>query len=164
MKRPGFTRHLADSLTISRTVAALLMLAWPAYGIPFWVLYIWGGLSDMLDGPVARWTGSASQRGAFWDSLSDLAFLIACLIKLLPVIHLPVWIWIWTGAIAVLKMLHMAYGWIRHHRLMMPHTLWNRITGLFLFLLPILSLWIPMTIPAIVTCAVATIAAMQEYT
>ena len=156
-------KFIADSLTVSRGIAAFLMLVFPVFGSLFWFLYIWGGVSDILDGPIARGAGCASHRGEVLDSICDLMFLCACLFKLIPVIHLSWWMWIWTAVIALVKLIHIVLGWVRHHRLEMPHTFWNKATGLCLFLLPILTQWLPMYIPALVTLLLASYAAIQEW-
>ena len=44
----------------------------------------------------------SSEFGAKIDTVADLAFVTVSLIKILPVIHMPVWLWIWGGVIALL--------------------------------------------------------------
>lgn len=155
-------RHLANGLTLSRSLVSVMMIAFPVSTLPFWILYLWGGISDMLDGAVARLTGSASKSGAILDSVSDIVFFMVCLIKFLPYLHLPLWMWVWTGLIALLKITGITIGWMRHHRLLMPHTVWNKITGLLLFALPLLSLKFSLTIPALTTLIIASYAAVNE--
>ncbi len=55
----------------------------PALSPVFLIFYIIAGIADMADGAVARKTGTVSEFGSKLD---------VCLIKLLPVLHVPVWL------------------------------------------------------------------------
>lgn len=89
---------MANLITCCRILLSLLLLFFPALSPGFYGLYLAAGLSDMLDGYVARRTNSASPLGASLDSIADVVFLAVCLIKLLPVLSLPAWLWVWVGA------------------------------------------------------------------
>lgn len=54
----------------------------------------------MIDGTVARKTNTVSEFGSRLDTVADFIFMVVCLIKLLPILDVPVWLWIWTGVIA----------------------------------------------------------------
>lgn len=47
-------RLLPNILSVSRGIAGFAMLFFPVNGPWFWVLYCWGGISDMVDGALAR--------------------------------------------------------------------------------------------------------------
>ncbi|MCQ2157161.1 MAG: CDP-alcohol phosphatidyltransferase family protein [Bacteroidales bacterium] len=47
------------------------MLFSPVFSPWSWVLYCWGGISDMIDGALARKLNSANGTGAEIDSLAD---------------------------------------------------------------------------------------------
>ena len=66
------------------------LLAFPAFSLGFWALYLFCGRTDMADGPVTRRTGSANAFGARLDTAADAVFLAAALGKLLPVLAVPV--------------------------------------------------------------------------
>ena len=55
----------------------------------------------MIDGPVARKTGTTSKFGSRLDTLADIVFVAVCLIKLLPVLDVSFWINIWIAIIAL---------------------------------------------------------------
>ena len=69
----------------------------------FYAFYIAAGLSDMLDGFVARKTDTVSKLGASLDTIADFVFVAVCLIKLLPLLGLPAWLYGWIGTIALIK-------------------------------------------------------------
>lgn len=128
---------MANILTLSRIGLALLLLFSPALYLPFLGLYSIAGLMDMLDGYVARKTGTASEVGEKTDTVVDFVFTAVCLIKLLPIIDLPAFLLIWTGIIALIKLINIISGFVVRKKLVVLHTALNKLSGLLLFLLPL---------------------------
>ena len=153
---------MANLITSCRILLSLLLLFFPALSPGFYGLYIAAGLSDMLDGLVARRTNSASPLGARLDSLADLVFLAICLIKLLPVLALPVWLWVWVGLIALLRLVNILSGFVCRKKLVLLHTGANKLTGALLFLLPLSLGFLNISCTAVPLCALASFAAIQE--
>ena len=149
---------MANSLTICRIVLCVALLISDAFSPAFFLAYALAGLTDMLDGYVARKTNSASELGARLDSIADLVLVIVCLEKLLPVIDVPIWLW----AIALVKVVNVASGLVVERRLVMPHTLANKVAGFATFLVPLAIPLFGVVSPAIIACVVATFAAIQE--
>lgn len=153
---------MANLITSCRILLSLLLLFFPALSPGFYGLYLAAGLSDMLDGFVARRTNSASPLGAKLDSIADLLFLAVCLIKLLPVLTLPVWLWIWIGLIALLRLVNILSGFVCRKKLVLLHTGANKLTGALLFLLPLSLGFLNISCTAVPLCALASFAAIQE--
>ena len=153
---------MANAITIFRMAAGLVLLFCPAFSPVFYVFYIMAGLSDMLDGFAARKTNTASRFGARLDTIADYMFVIVCLIKLLPVIHIPIWLYVWIGIIALIKVINIISGFAVQKTFMAVHSTMNKATGLLLFLLPLTIPVFPLKYFAIVVCAAATYAAIQE--
>ena len=153
---------MANLITCCRIFFSLLLLFFPALSPGFYGLYLAAGLSDMLDGYVARRTNSASPLGARLDSMADLVFLAVCLIKLLPVLMLPVWLWVWVGLIALLRLVNVLSGFVCRKKLVLLHTRANKLTGALLFLLPLSLNFIQISCTAAILCAMASFAAIQE--
>ena len=116
----------------------------------------------MVDGTVARKTGAVTTFGARLDSVADFLFAAVSFGKLFPVIRLPAWIWVWVTAIAVVKLVNLARGFLRRKKIPSLHTMMNKVSGLCLFLLPLTVAFVELRHTAPVVCAVATIAAIQE--
>ena len=135
----------------------------------FFAVYIACGITDMIDGPVARRMGKASSQGARLDSAADFVFVVVCLAKILPVFALPVWAYLWIGGIALLKAASMVVGYRHEGSAALPHTKLNKATGLALFVLPLvfmlpagaLQVCVPVCIVGV--CVLATCAAIQEH-
>ena len=64
--------NVANTVTSMRMAASLFLLFLPLKSIWFLVIYTIAGLTDVLDGWLARKTGRASEFGARLDSISDL--------------------------------------------------------------------------------------------
>ena len=155
-------KYIANIITGSRIVLSLPLLLIPLTSAWFYALYLLCGFSDMVDGTVARMTNSVSEFGARLDTVSDFVFLSVALIKFLPHLHIPVWLWIWIGVIAMMKLGNAAWGFVRTKKLISPHTLLNKITGLLLFLLPVTISFADLTYILPIVCTVATVAAIHE--
>ena len=155
-------KHIANIITGSRIVFSLSLLFIPLSSAWFYALYLICGLSDMIDGTVARRTNSASEFGAKLDTVSDFVFMSVALIKFVPHLHIPVWLWIWIGVIAMMKLGNAVWGFVRTKKLVSPHTVLNKVTGLLLFLLPMTMSFIELTYTLPFVCTVATAAAIHE--
>ena len=153
---------MANLITSCRILLSLLLLFFPALSPGFYGLYLAAGLSDMLDGFVARRTKTASPLGAKLDSIADIIFLAVCLIKLLPVLALPVWLWVWVGLIALLRLVNVVSGFVCRKKLVLLHTRANKLTGALLFLLPLSLGFLNLLYTAVPLCTLASFAAIQE--
>lgn len=161
IKRPE-TKPVANALSICRIVLSITLLLTEALSLPFFMIYGFAGLTDMLDRFVARKTGTESELGARLDSIADLVLTIACLVKVLPAIDVPTWLWVWVALIALVKVVNVISGLVIKRRLVLPHTIANKAAGLVAFLVPFAIPMFGVTVPGIVACAVATFAAVQE--
>ena len=155
-------KHIANIVTGCRILGRVVLLFFPAFSVEFYTIYIICGFSDMIDGTIARKTNSTSEFGAKIDTAADLVFVTVSLIKLLPTIHIPQWLWIWGVVIAMIKMGNVIWGYISKKQFISPHTIMNKITGLFLFLLPLTLSFVEVKYSSIVVCFIATFAAIQE--
>ncbi len=105
-----------------------------AMTMPFWTLYVTAGLTDMLDGFLARRWGVESKFGARLDSLADFVFVIAVGYKLFPYLKLPATLWMMIGLIALIKVVNTIISYVVKHRIEFLHTQANKLTGFLLFI------------------------------
>ena len=153
---------IANVITIFRIAASIVLLFCPVFSPVFYTLYIAAGLSDMLDGFVARKTDTVSKLGARLDTIADFVFVVVCLIKLLPTLRIPVWLYGWIGIIAFIKVVNIISGFVVQKRFVPVHSVMNKVAGALLFLLPLTIPAVSLKYSVIVVCAVATFAAIQE--
>lgn len=153
---------IADSITLSRILFSLLLFWLPTSSRLFWLLYLLCGLSDMLDGFVARRLHTESERGARLDSAADLVFAAVYAVKILTLLELRPWIWAWAAVIAAVKLTGILLNSLRDRSLSIPHSRANKLTGLLLFLLPLLVCVADVKYSAALVCAAATWSAVGE--
>ena len=155
-------KQIANIITSSRILSSIGLLYCPVFSDSFYVLYLFCGLTDMVDGTIARKMGAASTFGAKLDTVADFLFVIASFVKLVPVIRIPVWIWVWAAVIAMGKLVTLVWGFTQMKQMPSLHTIANKATGLCLFLLPLTMSFVDLRYTAPVLCVIATIAAIQE--
>ena len=119
-------------------VASLVMLALPLRSAWFLAVYTLAGLTDVLDGWLARKTGTVSEFGARLDSMADLVFYGVLLLRLFPVLRqaLPAAIWYAVAAVVLVRLVSYGAAAVKYHRFAFLHTWLNKLTGGATFLLP----------------------------
>ena len=153
---------MANIITGLRILCSIALLFCPALSISFYVLYIAAGITDMIDGTVARKTNTVSEFGSRLDTAADFIFVAASIIKLLPVLQMATWIYVWIAVIAVIKGMNVVIGYVIHKKFVPVHSIMNKGVGFLLFILPLTLHFIEVRHSAAVVCAVATFAAIQE--
>lgn len=153
---------MANIITSCRILFSIVLLFLPAFSPGFYVLYCLAGFTDMIDGTVARKTGTAGEFGSKLDTLADIVFAAVCLIKLLPSLTVPLWLLIWIGVIAGIKVSNIIAGFILQKRFVAEHTIINKITGAILFIFPLTLPLIDLKLSGSVICTIATFAALHE--
>lgn len=153
---------MTNVITGIRIVCSIALLFCPVFSPAFYVLYVAAGLSDMADGAVARKTGTVSAFGSKFDTAADFVLVAVCLIKLIPVIHVPAWLFIWIIVIAVIRALNLISGYVMRKEIVVLHTMMNKLTGILLFVLPLTLTFIDLKYSGAIASAAATFAAIQE--
>lgn len=153
---------MANLITVFRIILSCALPWFEAGSKGFAAVYLLAGLTDMVDGPVARMTGTESESGSRLDTAADICFFVAAAFKVFPVISIPRWLFVWIIIIALLKAAGIAYGMIRNGRLTPIHSKANKLTGLLMFIFPFTLTFIPENYSVAFICALATIAAIHE--
>lgn len=153
---------MANYITGLRIICSMALLFCPALSTPFYSLYIVAGFTDMIDGTVARKTNTVSEFGSKLDTIADFVLIVACLIKLIPLLNIETWMFIWIAVIAVIKVINIVSGYVMQKRFVAVHSVMNKVTGALLFALLLTLRFIEFRYSAIVVCAVTTFAAIQE--
>ena len=156
-------KYIANIITGSKIAFSLPLLFIPLSSLWFYILYLFCGLTDMIDGTIARKMGAVSQFGARLDTFSDFVFMLVCSIKILPLIHISVWRWMWIVMVALIKIFNIAFVFVRKKKLISIHSALNKITGFALFLLPLTLTFVENTYSIATICVLATIAVIQEF-
>ena len=130
-------KQIANIITSSRILCSICLLLCPVVSIAFYSMYLFCGITDMVDGTIARKTKSVNETGARLDTVADIVFVAVCFVKILPLIQFPTWLWIWIVVIATIKIGNVVWGLICNKKLVSMHTILNKVTGFLLFLFPL---------------------------
>ena len=155
-------KNLPNLITISRIAAALLLIPLRAFSAVFFVVYTYCGISDVLDGALARGLDSASENGARLDSAADIAFYAIMVFKIFPIVRseLTPLIWCIIGAAVLLRVICYITAAVKYRRFAALHTYMNKLTGFLVFSVPYIFLlpffkWVclPISIVAVIAAA-----------
>ena len=127
-------KQIPNLISALRIALCMPLLMVDAMTVPFWILYVTAGTTDMLDGFLARRWGVESKFGARLDSLADFVFVIAVGYKLFPWLKLPATLWIMVGLIALVKIVNVISSYVVKHKIEFLHTKTNKLTGFMLFI------------------------------
>ena len=155
-------KHIANVITGGRIAFSLPLLFLPLSSAWFYVFYLFCGFTDMIDGTIARRMGAISKFGARLDTIADFVFMLVCGAKILPIIRIPVWLWMWIAVIALAKIFGFTAVLICKKKFISIHSVLNKITGVALFLFPLTIPFVEVAYSTMTICALATIAATQE--
>ena len=154
--------NAANIITASRIAFSAALLFCPVFSPVFYILYLAAGITDMIDGTVARKTNTVSKLGERLDSAADMVFVLVCFIKLIPVLDIPLWLYIWLAVIVLIRIVNIISGFVILKRSVILHTTMNKLTGALLFILPLTLQLVDLPYSAAVVCCFATFAAVQE--
>jgi CDP-diacylglycerol--glycerol-3-phosphate 3-phosphatidyltransferase len=156
-------KYVPNTLSISRLIIAVILLfgatvsgfifarpLLPALGLPFMLLYIFGGITDLFDGPIARRYNVASEWGSNLDGIADITFIVVALITIIPAMNFQrpfLILWLIAGFVT-LYIIGVIHGYARYRQLMMMHTRLSRAAALIAWTVPIIYWAIPMDIYA----------------
>jgi cardiolipin synthase len=133
---------LADSLSVARIVlvAPLSVLALTGHGRLVGLGLLFAGLTDVLDGRLARGYGGPTRRGALLDAVAD-TLLLVCAAAWIAILHpavlrdgVPLFV---TGAAYVAG---IAVSLVTSRRIVDPHRVAPKIAGGFLYLFALFTL------------------------
>lgn len=156
---------IPNIITSFRLVGTLALIFVKPFTVPFYVLFTFCGISDVLDGWVARTTGNITEFGSRFDSITDLLFYAVLLLRIFPAmwVILPKTIWIGVAAIAVLRIISYTLAALKYHRFASLHTYMNKATGFFVFAVPYLLTSTYGVLYCKWVCLVAAISALEEF-
>lgn len=157
-------KNLANLITSSRIIATAALVFLETLSRPFFMVYVWAGLSDVLDGFVARTTKTVSRFGSKLDSVSDLFFYSVMLLKVWPYLqkYLPTYVLILIYIVVGFRILLYLFVGVSRKTLISRHTYLNKATGLLLFLLPFMIRNRYLTVYSLTVLAVAYVSSVSE--
>lgn len=157
-------KYVPNIISVFRIVATAALLFTSAFSNVFFGIYVLAGVSDVLDGWIARSTGNTSELGARLDSIADLLFYAVMAVKLFPVLllRLPFIIWCMLGIVLVLRLASYGAVAIRYGRFASLHTYMNKLTGAVVFLVPFVIRTTFAVAFCVLGCIIALMAVLEE--
>jgi len=125
-----------NTLTASRILVSLIILIGRIQNLPFLLLFLYAGLSDMADGYFARRHNCQTELGAKLDSFADIFMFGVVFQRCYRDVLNSKLILYWSLAILITKIGTVILLKIRFHILGIVHTMGNKILGILLFSLP----------------------------
>lgn len=126
---------IANFITVLRIVLSLIILIFKFDNTIFLIIYTICGITDILDGYVARKMKTESELGRKLDSLADIFLGIVIIKRLYQVILSKQVYLILTITICILKFISISIIFKKYRKIGIIHTYLNKITGFSIFLL-----------------------------
>lgn len=157
-------KYIPNTITILRILLSLILLFLKPFSSLFLIMYSACGFTDMIDGYIARKTNSSSSLGTILDSISDLIFMIAVIMSIIPAIRIPKEILLWILLIALIRIASILTAYFKYNTFAILHTYANKVSGFLLFLFPFFYKFINIYILGFTLCFITGISAIEELT
>jgi len=156
-------KHVANIITISRILLSILLICFLNNKAMFISIYMICGISDALDGYIARRSNTTSAVGAKLDSIADF-FMFG-----IVTIGMIIWvgpelknILIYIYIIAILRITNLLIAAFKYHSFISIHTWGNKLTGFFVFITPILYVLMNNVTIIKLVCIISILTAVEE--
>ena len=126
--------YVPNLLTLARMWLCIPLGVTEALSPLFFLLYTLIGMSDILDGWLARRWHCTTFFGAQLDGAADLITFGVIGWKIWPFLHFPIWLWGLLVCIVCVRIGNMVCAYLSKNTNIFQHTLLNRLTGLLLFI------------------------------
>ena len=157
-------KHVPNCITGLRILGTLALLFFEPSEAAFLIIYTACGVSDVVDGFIARTTHTTSKLGTVLDSVADLLFYSVMLAKVFWTLVdiLDLWVWCAVLTVILVRVASYAITAIKYKRFASQHTYLNKLSGFFMFMVPFMLVTPADKIYCIIVCAVTGIASLEE--
>ncbi len=130
--------HIPNFITALRIVGTFGLIFTKPFSLVFYIVYSFTGITDVLDGFIARKLKVTSEFGAKLDSVADVFFNVTMILKILPALLalLPGFIWWLVGIIFILRVASYVVSAVKFRKIASLHTIMNKITVFLVFVVP----------------------------
>lgn len=155
---------VADIITFLRVIGTIILFTLQPLTASFFWVYAMTGLTDVLDGLIARKTKTVSDFGARFDSAADLLFYAVILIRVFPYLltKLPNVICYAVAIIFFIRISSYITAGIKYRIFASLHTYLNKLTGIAVFLIPFLLVTDYVEAFCWIVCAFSALASLEE--
>jgi len=155
-------KNIPNILSTIRLISIIPLLLLTPFEWPFMTIYVIAGVSDMIDGPIARKFNFVSEFGAKLDSVADVFLVLVVVFRLMPLVEVSTMIIVWIFIAIATKFLSALIGYIRYKQLVILHTYANKFFVFTLFFFPLFYLFIDANIILSVMLVIAFVTFIEE--
>lgn len=136
-------KHLPNIISTIRIPLSISLILFIHHSLIFITIYLFCGVSDILDGYIARKTKSQSILGAKLDSIADF-IMYAMIITILI-------LWDWHGIIrfiliiiiiTLIRIVNVGIVYYKFHQFGVIHTIGNKFVGLLAYSIPLFYIFL----------------------
>ncbi len=153
-----------NCITSVRIIGAVCMAFTKIFTTEFYIIYTLCGITDVLDGFIARMTKKTTEFGAKLDSVADLLFYGVMLIKMLPRLFgaLPNVMPYMVASLLAIRVCSYMIAAFRYKKFASLHTYMNKASGFCCFLMPYAVQFAPEAVVYWFVYSIALIAGLEE--
>lgn len=155
-------KSIPNIITIFRILLSLILLLLKPLSHSFLGVYLACGLSDIVDGYIARRFNYTSRLGSILDSIADVVLFGIMALVFWPVLSVPEGILLYLAIIALIRITSLLIAFFKYRTFAVLHTYANKATGLLIFCFPFLYVLIDISILGYLIGTVAIIASIEE--
>ena len=155
---------IPNCITSLRIIGAILLIPFKIFSPVFFTIYTLSGVTDILDGFIARVTKSTSAFGSKLDSAADLTFYGIMIIKIFPYLlkHIPAFLWWMAGLVLAIRIVSYITAAVKFHKFSSLHTPLNKLTGVFVFIIPYFAVQDNVSLICFIAVLIAGAASIEE--
>ena len=155
-------QRMPNALSIARIPLSLSILLVKPFSVLFFALYILCGLTDALDGFIARKFNAMSALGARLDSVADFVFFGVALYVFLTAMAIPAFLIMWAILIVAVRFMGLGRAFSKYKEWAALHTYAYKLAGFTFFFFPFLAVFLGVVTAGIMLCGIATLATAEE--
>lgn len=157
-------KNIPNFITCLRIIGTILLLFVPPLEMQFFIVYVLTGITDALDGFLARKLKVSTPFGAKLDSASDLMFYAVLIVMIRPELwkRLHPSIWYAVGATVAIRVFCYSYVAVKYKCFDSMHTYLNKLTGLAVFCVPFALLTSVEDLLCWLVVGIAALASVEE--
>lgn len=156
---------IPNTVTALRIIGTAALIFISPFTPWFYAVYTACGITDILDGSLARLLKCKSELGSRLDSIADLLFYAVMIVKILPELLsiLPTALWIVIAMTVLLRGVSYIVAAVKYRLFASMHTYLNKLSGASVFIVPYFVTRSAALPVCIAVTAVAVFAAVEEF-
>ena len=128
------SKYIANIVTVSRIIFSVLLLFTAPFLVYFYIFYLICGISDMIDGSIARYFHTESETGSKLDLLADFVFFALVSVKLVREIKISSIFMVWSGLFFAVRLICIGINCKKDKNEFAAHSFLDKLTGFLLFI------------------------------